>query len=560
MRTCEAISRVRIQRRLIGLALVVSGALLTLISASQAIERNRILALPNEISSQIASLIGNSGPLIIEGGILDREALGRAYRWRNYEPAWTAHPEAMTALMNALAASAAEGIDPTGLAVGLVATTLADPTLTPAARDVLLTDRFIRYASALAQGQIDPASTEDDWALARPVFNSALALDRVAAGADVNSILESLAPQRAEYARLRIALARYRQLAAAGGWQSVQGDSPSGPGQTRANLPALRQRLAIEGDLPTDQATGIKMDRALAVAIRHFQARHGLDADGRVGPATLAALNVSAIDRVGQLRLALERMRAMPHDWPAARVSVNIPSATLVLFRDDKPVLTSRVVVGDPGHPTPVLGSTIQSILFNPPWNVPSSIVRNEFQPRLARDPGYLERNHFLLLGHGDGGSGDVDWGKTDILANGWRVQQQPGPWNALGIVMFDFPSPFAVYLHDTPARSFFSRASRDLSHGCVRVEAAVALAGELLGSPGSPDAIQKIVARATSERQVLAAPMPVYLTYITAFVDADGTVQFRDDPYGRDKRLATALSTIDATEAPRIALSLPHR
>jgi murein L,D-transpeptidase YcbB/YkuD len=241
-------------------------------------------------------------------------------------------------------------------------------------------------------------------------------------------------------------------------------------------------------------------------------------------------------------------------------LAVNIPSATLVLFRDDKPVLTSRVVVGDPKHPTPVLGSAIRSILFNPPWNVPSSIVRNEIQPRLARDPGYLERNHFLLVGRGDGGSADVDWTQTDILANGWRVQQQPGPWNALGIVMFDFPSPFAVYLHDTPARSFFALASRGLSHGCVRVEAANALAGELLGPSGSPDAIRKIVAGGTSERAALAMPMPIYLTYITAFVDADGTVQFRNDLYGRDKRLAAALLGIEATEPPRIALSLSRR
>jgi murein L,D-transpeptidase YcbB/YkuD len=206
------------------------------------------------------------------------------------------------------------------------------------------------------------------------------------------------------------------------------------------------------------------------------------------------------------------------------------------------------------------LGSAIQSILFNPSWNVPSSIVRNEFQPRLARDPGYLQRNHFLLLGHGEGESRDVDWTQTDILANGWRVQQQPGPWNALGIVMFDFPSPFAVYLHDTPARSFFARAFRGLSHGCVRVEAANALAGELLGPSGSPEAIRKIVAGAASQRYALAMPMPVYLTYITAFVDSDGTVQFRDDLYGRDKRLAAALSAIDATELPQIALNLSQR
>ena len=560
MRIHDGISTIRTRGRSVAGALLVSSALLAFMSPSRAIGIDPRIVPRDDLSLQIAGLIDNSGPLIVEGAILDRAALAGAYESRNYEAAWADHPETATALMNALAASAKEGIDPTGIGVGLVATALADPTLSPAARDVILTDRFIRYASALAQGQVDPASTEDDWVLARPAFDPGLALDRVAAGGDVSAIFESLAPQRAEYGRLRTALARYTQLAAAGGWQSIPGGSASDPGQAKTILPALRQRLAIEGDLQSDQATADEMDAALAAAIRHFQARHGLEADGRIGPATLAALNVSAIDRVGQLRLALERMRAMPHDWPTTRLAVNIPSATLVLFRDDKPVLTSRVVVGDPKHPTPVLGSAIRSILFNPPWNVPSSIVRNEIQPRLARDPGYLERNHFLLVGRGDGGSADVDWTQTDILANGWRVQQQPGPWNALGIVMFDFPSPFAVYLHDTPARSFFALASRGLSHGCVRVEAANALAGELLGPSGSPDAIRKIVAGGTSERAALAMPMPIYLTYITAFVDADGTVQFRNDLYGRDKRLAAALLGIEATEPPRIALSLSRR
>ncbi len=558
-RACGRRVKYQHRRPLLAFAFVVSSVLLALTSVSPATEIDRRFLPRGEQSLQIENLIDDSGPLIIEGAIMDRATLVQAYRSRNYEPVWMAHPEAIVALMNALAASASEGVDPSGHGVGLVATALADPTLFPAARDILLTDRFVRYASALARGQVDPASTEGDWALSRPEFDPALALDRVTAGEDVTAIFESLAPHRAEYTRLRAALARYTKLAAAGGWQPIAGGSTNGPGQAKAILSALRRRLIIEGDLSANQPASGAMDPALATAIRRFQARHGLDANGRLDRATLGALNVSAIDRVAQLRLALERMRAMPHRLPAARVAVNIPSATLIVFRDDNPVLTSRVVVGDPKHPTPVLGSAIQSIVFNPAWNVPSSIVRAEFQPRLAREPDYLTRNHFLLLGHGNGESGDVDWTQSDILANGWRVQQQPGPWNALGIVMFDFPSPFAVYLHDTPARSFFARASRDLSHGCVRVEAANALAGELLGPSASPDAIRKIVARGDTERHALANPMPVYLTYLTAFVDVDGTVQFRDDVYGRDQRLTVALSALDAAEPPRIALSLSH-
>jgi L,D-transpeptidase YcbB len=517
-------------------------------------------AAPDEISLQIATLVDRSGPLIVEGAILDRVMLSQAYRQRKYEPVWTAHPAAVTTLANALAVSAKEGIDPAGIGAGLVAAALADSSLSPAARDVILTDRFIRYASALTRGQVDPASTEDDWALARPEFDPVPALNGVAAGDDVGTIFFVLTPRRPEYARLRAAFAQYTEIAAAGGWQTIPGSKGNNPRGAKPFLVALRERLAISGDLPADQAKRGGMDPILMFAIRHFQARNGIDPDGNVGPATLAALNVSAIDRVGQLRLALERMRAMPHDWPADRIAVNIPSATLVMYRDDKAVLISRVVVGDPGHPTPVLGSAIQSILFNPPWNVPNSIVGKEIQPRLARDPGYLERNHFLLLGRDGGNGDDVEWANTNILANGWRVQQQPGPWNALGIVMFDFPNAFSVYLHDTPARSFFAHAVRDLSHGCVRVEAANALAGELLGAAASPKAIENIVTQGSSKRKALAISMPIYLTYITAFVDEDGTVQFRNDFYGRDRRLAAALATLELNELPQIALNLSDR
>jgi L,D-transpeptidase YcbB len=438
-----------------------------------------------------------------------------------------------------------------------VATALGDPSLPSAARDILLTDRFIRYASALAQGEVDPASTESDWALARPEFDPAEALDRVATGDGVTAILREATPQRPEYTRLRSALARYRQLAAAGGWPTIPTDWTSKSGFEASALPVLTRRLAIEGDLPANQTVSDGADPALGAAIRRFQARHGLELDGHLGPATIAAMNVSATERVEQLRIGLERMRAMPHDWPGTRVSVNIPSASLVLFREEKPMLTSRVVVGDIKHPTPVLNSAIGSVLFNPAWTVPSSIVRAEFQPRLAREPDYLATHHFRLLGHGDGGSTDVDWSRTDILANGWQVQQEPGPWNALGAIMLDFPSPYAVYLHDTPAQSFFARASRALSHGCVRVEQIRALTSALLGPWASAEAIDKIVAGRQSERHALPAPMPVYLTYFTAFVDEDGAVQFREDLYGRDKRLLAALRGIESAHSPGVALSL---
>jgi len=493
----------------------------------------------------LAALLEGTGPLAIAGTEFDRATLLRVYRANHYQPIWVGNEGAALDLSNALAGSGVEGIDPQAIGADIAAATLGDPTMAPAAREIVLTSLFIRYASALAQGQIDPQTTDPDWVLARPRFDPAPLLNRIAGGESIHLVVAGLTPAEPAYQQLRSALARYERIAANGGWPLVPALSGEGPRRSQAAIAIMRQRLALEGDNDAD----------LLKAVQRFQAGHGIDIDGTVGPATLEALNVSAAARAAQLRLALERYREMPRDWPATRLAVNIPSATLVLYRENKVVLTSRVVVGDPGHPTPILGSAIGSVLFNPPWTVPASIVRKEIQPRLAKDPGYLARNHFQLLGRGDGSPDGIDWSNTDILANGWQLQQKPGPWNALGTLMFDFPSPFAVYLHDTPGRSAFARSDRSLSHGCVRVEQVTALAGELLGPEGSPEAIQKIVAGQQTERHALKKTMPVYLTYLTAFVDDDGALQFRDDPYGIDARLAVALKDSKSPDQPRVAL-----
>ncbi|HEY2890730.1 MAG TPA: L,D-transpeptidase family protein [Dongiaceae bacterium] len=499
----------------------------------------------NQSELALAALLEGTGPLAIAGTEFDRPALLRVYRARHYQPIWMGNEGAALDLSNALAGAGVEGIDPHAVAADIAAATLGDPTMAPAARETALTGLFIRYTSALAQGQIDPQATDPDWVLARPSFDPAPLLERIARGASIRSVVAGLTPSQPAYQQLRSALARYERIAAKGDWPLVPALSGEGPRRSQAAFAIMRQRLAMEGDNDAD----------LLKAVQRFQARHGIDADGTVGPATLEALNISAAARAVQLRLALERYREMPRDWPATRLAVNIPSATLVLYRENKVVLTSRVVVGDRGHPTPILGSAIGSILFNPPWTVPASIVRKEIQPRLAKDPGYLARNHFQLLGRGDGSSDGIDWSNTDILANGWQLQQQPGPWNALGTLMLDFPSPFSVYLHDTPGRSAFARSDRSLSHGCVRVEQVTALAGELLGPEGSPEAIQKIVAGQQTQRHALKKAMPIYLMYLTAFVDDDGALQFRDDPYGVDARLAAALKDAKGPDQPRVAL-----
>jgi len=211
----------------------------------------------------------------------------------------------------------------------------------------------------------------------------------------------------------------------------------------------------------------------------------------------------------------LERNRWLPRSIPADRVWVNTASANLVLYRDNRPTFTTRVVVGDIDKQTPELQSTISSLLFNPPWNVPYSIAKKEILPKLSAQPDYLQRHHMTMRHNG-------------------AIQQLPGPGSALGQLKFEMTNRFDVYLHDTPMKNLFSRDNRQQSHGCVRVQNPRELAAMLLQQP--VDAVNKGIAAGTTNRRSLPAPVPVFLVYQTAFANPDGTIEYRPDSYERDE------------------------
>ena len=467
------------------------------------------------------ALEDNAHPLESAGLRLNRDVLTAAYQARDFEPVWTA-PEMTEAFEAALGNAGREGLDPETFDLSKLKSALDGSSLTPVDRELLLSDRFVAYAQVLAQGAVAPSAIEDDWLLARPGFDPDAVLGALAQSKDVGATLTALLPTVPDYDRLRQMLEHYELLVKAGGWQTIVSDQKIEPGAKGDVAKALRARLAVEGDLDPAQVRGDTYDPTVVAAMKHFQLRHGLEGDGRVGASTLTALNVSAADRVKQIKLTLERWREMPRKFPASRIVVNIPSAELTLYRDGETALTSRVVVGDVDHPTPVLSARIISALFNPPWNVPTSITKKEIVPKIKHDPGYLERNHYVYVGS--------------------RLQQTPGPWNALGGVKFELPNPLDVYLHDTPAKPLFNRPVRTASHGCVRVQQARPLASTLLGDAWPAEAVDGAIAAGQTKRVYLKVVMPVYLIYVTAFTDEDGTAEFRDDVYGRDHDLADAL------------------
>ena len=497
------------------------------------------LAAIGELGQQIKTRLEDPGALSAEGVTVDRDTLVFVYQGRNYQPLWAERPQMSAALVRALGDAGRNGIDPNSLGIGALRAALVDPALSPASQDLVLTDRFLTYARILAQGRVAPDTIERDWALPRPDFDPRAVIARLDATADPEATLAALEPRSLAYRELVAALQRYRALAAGGGWPSLPIGAKIEPGDKGPLVQSLRRRLAAEGDLPAGLPANEVYDAGLIAAVQSFQARHGLEADGRVGHATVAALNVNAADRVAQIELNLERWREMPREWSTTSIVVNTASALLTFYRDDAPTLTSRVIVGDVRHPTPVFSARVESVLFNPPWDVPTSILRKEIQPKLARDPGYLERNHMRVIGGDGNGNG-----------YGWRVQQDPGPWNLLGLMKLELPNQFDVYLHDTPMRSLFAKPVRALSHGCIRVEEVKPLVSALLGKSWPVEAIDQVINDGQTRRVPLGMETPVYILYFTAYVEFGGAVQFRDDLYGRDGRLAAALSRLDVNHS----------
>lgn len=389
----------------------------------------------------------------------------------------------------------------------------------------------VRYARAMRGHRVDPTSVSSIWAVKPAPFDASRELAAALSEDRLDAWLASLPPPYAGYNALRNAYVRYRRVADEGGWPKLPSTGVSlRPGVADARIPALRRRLQLEG-YDVGAGAGTTYDKALADAVRRFQSRRGLGADGVVGNGALAELNISAAHRAAQIEANLERWRWIPRQLPGHRIEVNLPTAMLDYYRGGSIPSTMKVAVGAKKHQTPMMSAEITSIVLNPPWNVPLSIVKNEIAPRLGRDPGYLSREGLRVVGRYENGLP--------------MLQQAPGPRAALGRVKFDSVNDFAVFLHDTPSRSGFNQADRLLSHGCVRLERPLELARLVLeGDPTwTPERMAQTVAAGKTVRVRLPEPIPMYLFYWTAFVDGDGKVYFWDDIYDWDQRLVTALA-----------------
>lgn len=461
------------------------------------------------------------------GSISEREELQEIYGNADGQFLW-ATPARSHAFIKLIASLDADGIDLRQLGP------LPGPhPSSDAQHDVVATRTVLRAAHILASGAID-ATAVPGWSLDRPSVRVAARISAAVRGDMLAALFDELRPSHDGYARLRRAYTHYRRLATET-WPPFGTAGPRIVERDDERVPEITRRLALLGDLGTPMpAAEIPVS-----AVQAFQKRHGLEPDGRVGPATLAQLSVSPAARAEQIAINLEYWRLLPRTWPQRHIIVNSAAAELDIIVDAAPTYRTRVIVGDADHPTPVTTANISAVTFNPPWSVPHSIASKEILPKLQRDATYLARNNMEIVGRPyDPHGRDIEWRAYSQRRFPFQIRQSPGPRNALGIVKFEMANPFDIFLHDTPDNALFGRAARALSHGCVRVQCARELAERLIDDPTAWYTTDLAMALAEGRTRTvpLKHPVPVYLLYFTAFVDPDGTVHFRPDVYGRDQ------------------------
>jgi len=535
-----------------------------------------------QVAGEIRTILeGAETPRVVLGRevLLNADLLPDFYRERGFLPAWI-DDLGLTAtarqMLDQLRSADAEGLCPEEYQLARI-----DPLVELAADyrrygilfdpaymarlDLLLTDAFFLYAGHLIEGRVDPSEVHDGWR-SRPrkvdlvkLLGYALREERLA------PVLADLPPPHSGYRLLCGELEAYRRISALGGWPQISAGAVLHPGDGDPRLPLLRQRLQATGDLTADDAAaGEQFDPAAVAALRTFQLRHGLDDDGVLGEKTLAALNVPVEARIRQIELNLERWRWLPKDLGERHIEVNAADFRLTLLERERVVMTMPVVVGTAYRKTPVFSARMSYLIFAPYWNVPPTILREDKLPQIKADPAYVQRHHFEIVRGVEGEERPVDprsvpWRKVRAATFPGQLRQKPGPWNPLGQVKFMLPNGFDVYLHDTPDKYLFGRDARTFSSGCIRIQRPLDLAQYLLVEQGwDCDRLLTAMGRRSPLRVDLKRPLPVHILYWTAWVDAMGKLQFREDIYLRDLDLDLALARWRAEPGRRPQSSLP--
>jgi murein L,D-transpeptidase YcbB/YkuD len=495
--------------------------------------------------------------------IIVDELVAKYFEGQQFQPAWQ-DSSRLDALIANIEDLRNDGLDPNDYHVEALRSYRLDVRMKSpltlqdrADLELLATDAFMLGLYHVFIGKVDPVKLSSQWNFsARPTPSIEEALQRFSARLAAGEISEAFAavrPAHPWYQRGRERLQEYRAIVAAGGWPTIADGPVLKPGMTDARVPVIRKRLGITKDLPST-AAGVApeaadlYDATLEAGVKAFQERHGLTADGVIGPGTRAAMNVSVEQRIDQIRVNLERARWTLHEIKGEFVLVDVAGFYVSYFRNDEPIWTSRVVVGRDQRETPVFRSKITYVVFNPTWTIPPGILVKDKLPELKRNPGALKRMNIRVL---DGSGREVNPYSVNWNAYGasrlppYQFVQDPGPNNALGLVKIMFPNPYLVYLHDSPAKSLYEQDQRTFSSGCIRVQKPFELAELVLNDPQwNQQSMDAVIATKQTRTVTLKQPVPVLILYWTAQPRPDGQVIFRNDVYGRDPPTLAALNS----------------
>ena len=467
-------------------------------------------------------------------------ALTELYQDNEHRPLWQ-DPQRLSELKRELEQLDDDGLERRDYRFALQATAPMDY-----CAELRVSSQYLLALEHLSRGRLVQSDHEPLWQADMLPSVSVAAVSTFA----MTGLAENIA---AAFEKARPGLPAYRNLraayAATDRHASSRPDVPSGPllrpGMSDERVGLIAKLLQQDGFLSEAETTTQVYDQALEQAVRRFQASHGLQVDAIIGPQTLSEMNVSPAQRVRQMQVNLERLRwinALRSDY---LLLVNVASGHIQLLRGNDPIWQARAQTGRPSRPTPLLVSRINRISLNPSWTVPPTILREDTLPQIRRNPDYLDEHNMLAL--------DTQGNRLDPQQINWNnprgviLRQQPGPSNPLGQLVFRLPNPFSIYLHDTPSQHLFQQANRNLSSGCVRVEAAEALADHLMAelSDSQRERIAEQLASGQTHEISLTNGPQVIIAYWTAFADAEGRAAFVPDRYGLDRAIEAALADL---------------
>jgi murein L,D-transpeptidase YcbB/YkuD len=483
--------------------------------------------------------------------ILESSAVRSFYEARHFKPAWDGGDADQ--IVRAIRDIERDGLTPSEYHLATLEGLLQErkrstnPDL-EADVDVLLTDAVIGMIDHVRYGRVRPVSLNPMWNVdpreGAPPLEQDVA--RIAASPLVGDAIDATKPNHFIYRGLVGALAKLREISARGGWPIVPRGKPIKPGAADPRIPAIRTRLAASGEAGAP-SNSLTYDSGLRKAVELFQARHRLDANGIIDEDVIDAMDVSAADRANQVRVNLERTRWVLGGLGDEFLLLNLPAFKAYLIRGDKNVWEGRTQIGEEAKQTPSFAATMRTIVFNPDWTVPPTILAEEVLGGMQKDKTYLARKGLVVLDkdNHEVDPGSIDWGNATPETFPYTLRQPAGPDNALGHVKFLFPNKYSIYLHDTPSRAKFEAESRTFSHGCIRLERPLELAEVLLSNqdPWSAEKIEQVVESGTTENVDLAHPVPVLIMYWTVSVGASGEIRYMRDIYDLDPPVLAALT-----------------